>query len=217
MERPIRRCLPIPQKLYKVTSRRLKTKEERRCRTVFSGLYGLYRLHCRTTPLLPRPKNNRKKRKLYYSGKKKKHTSVKNPYTTNQKICLIVYKSRHKQMGRKHDYRIYKDNHPKLSGDIMSVYDLGFQGVEKDYPTEQPSSIPIKKEKGCELTVQQKKSTIAIILQQKEDCDREHAFARLKKYRIIDNDTFRNRLKRRYDRISDIVSGLINYRIMNAC
>ncbi len=42
----------------------------------------------------------------------------------------------------------------------------------------------------------------------------EHAICRLKKYKII-NDVFRNRLKR-YDRISDIVSGLVNYRIMQS-
>ncbi|MDN5866322.1 MAG: hypothetical protein L0H55_02860 [Candidatus Nitrosocosmicus sp.] len=41
----------------------------------------------------------------------------------------------------------------------------------------------------------------------------EHTICRIKKYRII-NDVFRNRL-RKYDRISSIVSGLVNYRIMN--
>jgi hypothetical protein len=35
----------------------------------------------------------------------------------------------------------------------------------------------------------------------------------LKKYRIM-SDTFRNRL-RKYNRISDIVTGLVNYRMMN--
>jgi hypothetical protein len=50
---------------------------------------------------------------------------------------------------------------------------------------------------------------------QKEDSDRiEHTIcSKIKKY-IIMNDIFRNRL-RKYDRISDIVSGLVNYRIMN--
>jgi hypothetical protein len=43
----------------------------------------------------------------------------------------------------------------------------------------------------------------------------EHAICRIKKYRIM-NDVFRNRL-RKYDRISDIVSGLVNYRILNSC
>ena len=112
-------------------------------------------------------------------------------------------------MGKRHDYRIYKKNHPDLPKDVMSMYDLGFLGVEKDYQ-KQKSSLPIKKEKGCELTVQQKEynrnhSAKRIVI--------EHAICRIKKYRIM-NDIFRNRL-RKYDRISDIVSGLVNYRIMN--
>ncbi|MDN5845321.1 MAG: hypothetical protein L0H53_03505 [Candidatus Nitrosocosmicus sp.] len=41
----------------------------------------------------------------------------------------------------------------------------------------------------------------------------EHTICRIKKYRIM-SDVFRNRL-RKYDRISSIVSGLINYRIVN--
>jgi hypothetical protein len=41
----------------------------------------------------------------------------------------------------------------------------------------------------------------------------EHTICRLKKYRILAN-IFRNRLKK-YNKVSDIVSGLINYKIMN--
>ncbi len=82
---------------------------------------------------------------VYYSGKRKKHT-VKNLYTTNQK-GLITYKTKHKQIGKRHDYKIYKDNHPKLPNEVTSMYDLGFLGVEDDYP-EQKSSLPIKKEEG---------------------------------------------------------------------
>lgn len=89
------------------------------------------------------------------------------------------------------------------------MYDLGFLGVEKDFP-EQKSSLPIKKEKGCELTIEEREynknhSAKRIVI--------EHVICKLKKYRIM-NDIFRNRL-RKYDRISDIVSGLVNYRIMN--
>ncbi|MDR4492376.1 MAG: hypothetical protein MRJ97_15885 [Candidatus Nitrosocosmicus sp.] len=43
----------------------------------------------------------------------------------------------------------------------------------------------------------------------------EHVICKLKKYRIM-SDAFRNRL-RKYNRILDIVSGLVNYRIMNTC
>lgn len=86
----IRSCLPIPQKLYKVT-KRLKTKEE--VEKYFPGFMAS--IDCTEQPI-PRPKNNRKKRKLYYSGKKKKKHTVKNLYTTNQK-GLLIYKTKHKQ------------------------------------------------------------------------------------------------------------------------
>lgn len=117
IERLIRRCLPIPQKLYEVT-KRLKTKEE--VEKYFPGFMAF--TDCTEQPI-PRPKN-RMKRKLYYSGKKKKHT-VKNLYTANQK-GLLIYKTKHKQRGRKHDYRIYKKNHPDLPKDVMNMYILAF-------------------------------------------------------------------------------------------
>jgi hypothetical protein len=178
--------LPIPQKLYKVT-RWLKTAEE-----VEEYFLALCITDCTEQPI-PRPKN-RLRRRLYYSGKRKKHT-VKNLYTANQK-GLLIYKTKCKQRGRRHDYRIYKKNHPNLPKDVLSMLDLGFLGVEKDFP-EQKSSLPIKREKGCELTVQQKEynrnhSAKRIVI--------EHAIcSRIKKYRIMD-DVFRNRLKK-YDRI----------------
>jgi len=197
----IRLCLPIPQKLCKVT-KRLKTREE--VEEYFPGLLAF--TDCTEQPI-PRPKNNRKKRKLYYSGKRKKHT-VKNLYTANQK-GLIIYKTKHRQRGRRHDYRIYKKNHPDLPKDVMSMYDLGFLGVKKDF-SEQKSLLPIKKEKDHELTEVQKEynrnhSAKRIVI--------EHAICRIKKYRIM-NDVFRNRL-RKYNKVSDIVSGLVNYRLMN--
>ncbi|MDN5846143.1 MAG: transposase family protein, partial [Candidatus Nitrosocosmicus sp.] len=185
-------------------TRRLKTVEE--VEQYFPGFIAI--TDC-SEQQIPRPKN-RKDRKLYYSGKKKKHT-VKNLYTANQK-GLIVYKTKHRQKGKKHDYNVYKNNRPKLPLDVPSLYDLGFLGIENDFPR-QKSSLPIKKEKGHELTTEQKEynknhSVKRIVV--------EHAFARLKKYRIM-NDVFRNRL-RKYDGISDIVSGLVNYRIMmNTC
>jgi hypothetical protein len=109
----------------------------------------------------------------------------------------------------KHDYKVYKKNHPKLPKDVLSLYELGFLGVEKDFP-EQLSSLPIKKEKDHELTEVQEEynrnhSAKRIVI--------EHAICRIKKYRIM-NDVFRNRL-RKYNKVSDIVSGLVNYRIMN--
>jgi hypothetical protein len=84
---------------------------------------------------------------MYYSlGKRKKHTTVKNLYMVN-KDEIIFYKTKHKQKGKKHDYRIYKKNHPVTPKEIENIFDLGFLGVEKDYPAEQISSLPIKKKR----------------------------------------------------------------------
>jgi len=90
------------------------------------------------------------------------------------------------------------------------MFDLGFLGVQQDFP-EHKSSLHIKKEKDCKLTVQQKdynqnhaRKRIVI----------EHTICRLKKYRIL-SDVLRNRL-RKYNRVSDIVSGLVNYRILSS-
>ena len=160
----IRECLPIPDKLYRVT-KRLKTIEE--VEQYFPGFMAF--TDCSEQPI-PKPKNRLRKR-LDHSGKKKRHT-VKNLYTANQKRW-IIYKTKHNQMGKRHDYRIYKKNHPELPKEVTSMFDLGFLGVENDFP-EQNSSLPIKKEKGYELTGQQKE-----VQQQsfcKEDSNRTYYF-----------------------------------------
>ena len=92
IESLIRECLPIPQKLYNVT-KRLKNRED--VEQYFPGFMAF--TDCSEQPI-PRPKN-RLRRRLYYSGKRKKHT-VKNLYTINQKE-LIIYKTKHRQIGRK--------------------------------------------------------------------------------------------------------------------
>jgi hypothetical protein len=197
-------CLPIPHKLYKIT-RRLKTKEE--VKQYFPGFLAFIDA---TEQSIPRPEN-RIRRKLYYSGKKKKHTTVKNLYMVNNDE-LILYKTKHKQVvGRRHDYKIYKKNHPVTPKDVEIILDLGFLRVEKDYP-EQISSLPIKKKKGNQdLTIEEKEYNR---IHSKKRIVIEHAICRLKKYRIM-SEVFRNRL-RKYDMISDIVSGMVNYRIMNS-
>ena len=91
------------------------------------------------------------------------------------------------------------------------MYLTWYLGVEKDYP-EQLSSIPNRKKRNAGLSLEEieynknhSKKRIVI----------EHAIiCRLKKYRILAADIFRNKLKK-YDQVSDIVAGLINYRIMN--
>jgi hypothetical protein len=199
VESLIRQCVPIPQKTYNIT-KRLKTFEE--VEQYFPGFMAF--TDC-TEQQIPKPEDKRR-RKAYYSGKKKRHT-VKTQLMVNDQGAM-VHKLRHKK-GRRHDYDIYKEGHPVTSKEVVNVFDLGYLGVEKDFP-EQKSSLPKKKKINLELSQEEKDynknhSRKRIVI--------EHTICKLKKYRIM-SDIFRNKL-RKYNRVSDIVAGLVNYRIMN--
>ena len=85
------------------------------------------------------------KKKIFYWGKKKKHT-IKNQITVNNHHGYILHKVGYKK-GRKHDYDIYKNNHPVVTPkQVVNVIDLGYLGVETDFP-EQLSALPYKKKK----------------------------------------------------------------------
>jgi hypothetical protein len=108
-------------------------------------------------------------------------------------------------------YSIYEKNHPITPKQVVTVVDLGYLDVEKDFP-EQLSALPYKKKRNQEELSDDEKEHNKIHSNKKRIVI-EHAICRLKKYRIM-SDIFRNRL-RKYDKVSDIVAGLVNYRIMN--
>jgi hypothetical protein len=199
IESLIRKCVPIPQKIYNKT-KRLRTPED--IEKYFPGFMAF--TDC-TEQQIPRPVD-KNKRKMYYSGKKKRHT-VKNQLMVNNR-GHILHKVGYKN-GRKHDYDIYKNNYPVIPKEVVNVVDLGYLGIETDFP-EQLSSIPNRKKRNLERSREEKEhnknhSKKRIVI--------EHTICRLKKYRIM-SDIFRNKL-RKYNKVSDIVAGLVNYRILN--
>ena len=70
--------------------------------------------------------------------------------TIKASSSIIRYKK-----GRKHDYDIYKEEHPVTPKEVVNIFDLGYLGVEKDF-SEQLSSIPIRKKKNVELSQEEK-------------------------------------------------------------
>jgi hypothetical protein len=161
---------------------------------------------------IPRPKNKRK-RKTHYSGKRKKHT-VKTQLTVNED-GLIVHKTGHVK-GSMHDYSLYKRSHPHLPDNVRLGLDLGYPGIKADYPNVN-CVVPFKRKspgwgkrgvKADELSAEQKSFNKAL---SKERVVVEHTNSRVKKFRIF-GDEFRNRLKN-YDAMTDIVCGLVNFRI----
>ncbi len=197
LEPAVRKSIPIPSKLY-ADSKKISNMQQ--LQEFFPELIVMTD---GTEQQIPRPKD-RTKRKTHYSGKKKRHT-VKNQITINLK-GEIIHKPPHSP-GRRNDYAILKIKHPILSEGLMVFYDLGYLGVEKDFP-DQISILPYKKKKGKELSISQKEWNK---IQSKIRIKVEHAISKIKKFRI-NSDTFRNRLCR-YDIISDIVCGLVNFKI----
>jgi hypothetical protein len=123
----------------------------------------------------------------------------------------IIHKVDYKKGRRQHDYDIYKKNHLITPKEVVNVFDLGYLGIEKDFPN-QLSSLPNRKKRSMKLSQEELEynkshSKIIIVIEHTIIC-------RLKKYRIL-ADVFRNKL-RKYSKVSDIVSGLINYRIMTS-
>jgi len=207
LEPLVGRCIPIPKKVHKLT-RRLRTMEE--VEQFFPGFRAFIDA---TEQEIPRPKD-KAKRKSHYSGKKRRHT-VKTQLTVNSK-GLIIHRTNHAR-GRRHDYDIFKRNRPTLPEGVRPGVDLGYDGIQNDFPEMKPM-IPFKRRgrgrgsrgvKGKDLTPAQKRFNKRL---SKARVVVEHTISRLKKFNIFGQE-FRNRLGH-YDLMTDIVSGLVNFRIM---
>lgn len=209
LEPLIREILPLPQKLHD-KAKRLQSIEE------IEAMFPEFKAFIDATEQeIPRPKN-KQKRKTHYSGKKKRHT-VKTQLTVNSK-GLIIHKSRHVR-GSTHDYTLYKHSHPKLPSKVRAGLDLGYLGIKDDYPNLN-CVLPIKKKnpgrgkvgvRAPELSVEQRAFNSELA---RERVVVEHTNSRVKKF-LIWGAEFRNRAKR-YDAMTDIVSGLINFRILGS-
>lgn len=200
LESLVKECIPLPKKIYRHT-KRLRTTGE-----VEQYFPGFKAFIDSTEQEIPRPQSNRK-RKIYYSGRKKKHT-VKTQLMVNSE-GMILHKTAHKG-GRKHDYDIYKHSHPITPSQVENVVDLGYLGIKKEFPTVK-SALPIRKKKNTllsddDIKYNKNHSRLRIIV--------EHTICKIKKFGIM-GTKFRNRL-RRYNNISDIIYGLLNFRVMQS-
>ena len=207
LEPLVKMILPLPGKIHK-GAHRLGTLED--VEALFPGFKAFLDA---TEQEIPRPRD-KGKRRTHYSGKKKRHT-VKTQITVNAD-GLIIHKTPHAR-GSKHDYSLFKWLHPRLPEEVSLGMDLGYDGVQKDYPGLNVL-VPYKRRspgrgkrgvKAKELTGEQK------VFNRRLSAERvvvEHTISRLKKFRIMAHE-FRNRL-RHYDAVTDIVCGLVNLRIL---
>lgn len=198
LTRLVKKCIPLPQKVHKRV-RRLRTMEE--VQEYFPEFKAVLD---NTEQEIPRPRNKRR-RKSHYSGKKKKHT-VKTQMLVN-KNGVIIHKTRYER-GSEHDYWIWKKTHPVVPPNVEMDADLGYLGIQKDFP-QLKTHLPIKKRKGRPLN---KKARRHNRLLSRERVIVEHIIGAVKKYKIIGQE-FRNRL-RHYNNKMDVVTGLVNFTTM---
>jgi hypothetical protein len=137
-----------------------------------------------------------------YSGKKKLHT-VKNLAITTAE-SYIVYLSPSYE-GTVHDKAIW-DAIDIEQAPLNLLADLGFMGIEKDYPN---AILPYKKPKSKELSDLQKKINHGI---SKVRVRVEHAFSGIKRLKIIRNK-IRLKTYEVRDRMIRIAAALHNLRV----
>jgi len=173
VSRQINYLEPLLAKVFKIPTRKIKLEEEN---LTEEELLEIFIIDA-TEQQIRRPKKQQKK---FYSGKKKKHT-IKNQLTVtpNGKI-LTVSRS---VPGSKHDKKLYDESHLTYGINTKPISDLGYFGVEG-------ITMPNKKPKGKELTLEQKQFNRQL---SKQRIKIEHTIGRMKVFQIL-SQRYRNDL-----------------------
>ena len=150
------------------------------------------------TPI-ERPK---KQQKRAYSGKKKQHTlkcQLIIDRDTLEIICL------HFDLGRTHDFKLFKAAGIHMHPDTRMLGDSGYQGIARYLAN---SYIPKKKPRNGELSEAERDDNRIL---SKERIYIEHVNRRVKIFRIL-AQRYRNRRKR-YGLRFNIIAALYNYEL----
>lgn len=154
--------------------------------------------------------SGKKRQKPYYSKKRKRHTIKTQIVVT--KNGRVIWVSDSVPGGRVHDYSLLKRSlvMERLPKEVIKRVDLGYQGIETDYP-DHVVVIPTKKPPKQDLTPAQKRSNRK---KAKKRIVVEHTLAHMKQFQVL-SQTYRNRRgknNQNYNRKIKIVVGLVNLR-----
>lgn len=154
-----------------------------------------------------RPKDAKKRKKLY-SGKKKR--TVRKTLVICDDKKKILYLSQTKS-GRRHDKRLAdKFGLGRVIPPSVAIFvDTGFQGIQHDHPN---IVIPIRGTKKSPLTDEQKQnnriiSSFRVVV--------EHAIGGMKRLKAA-SDIYRNRIPNTDDRFHLLSAGLWNFHLQQA-
>lgn len=158
-----------------------------------------------TEQQIPRPKDKRNKKK-YYSGKKKRHT-IKTQIAIEKNSERIVEISS-PFPGRVHDYTIFKQTRlPDKIPDGAPLYlDKGYDGAKKDFP-QCNIIIPKKSNRWHKLS---KKDRLENRKIGRKRIKVEHAILKCKRFKVL-GQIYRHSLKT-YGQKFKIIAGLVNFK-----
>lgn len=127
-----------------------------------------------------------KKRKTYFSGKKKRHTLKAQVIVEQQsgRILATAFCA-----GHTHDFALFKRSRLWLCDESRCLADAGYKGLSRFHAN---SQTPHKKSKHRPLTAERKAANKRL---SSERMVVEHALGRLKVFRIL-SERYRNRRKR---------------------
>lgn len=203
-------------KLEPVLSKKMKLVKIKRKRPISSldELISLYPeivgfIGDATEQEIPRPKD-KKKRKKFYSGKKKRHT-IKTQLFIERKTGQILEVSS-LFPGSIHDYKVFQLTKvgKRLPRDKLIYLDKGYQGVKKDYPSLN-LFIPRKGNRWYKLSLEDKiynKNLNKIRIKV------EHSILKCKRFKIL-KQIYRHSLKN-YSKRFQIIAGLVNLKIQES-
>lgn len=110
--------------------------------------------------------------------------------------------------GKNHDYSMFKKLNPQIPPFVVNWVDLGWKGIEKDFPSMEVV-IPNKKPRGSSLTREQKaENTMAARVRILS----ENAIAGIKRLKTV-TETFRNHTKHFADSFMLLACGLWNFHL----
>ena len=141
----------------------------------------------------------------FYSGKHREHTYKNLVLSDTMRRILVLSKTK---PGKNHDYALFKELNPQIPPYVVNWVDLGFQGIEKDFPTLEVV-IPNKKPRGGQLTLDQKAENTMVA---RVRVTSEHAIAGIKRFKAV-TDVFRNRKPKFVDLIMLLACGFWNFHL----
>ena len=144
------------------------------------------------------------KQKLYYSGKKKRHTIKAQLIISSQDKTI---RSIHCDKGKIHDFKLFQRSKVAIGSNVRLLGDSRYQGIKAIHSN---SKIPFKKSKKKPLTKRQKRYNHLL---SKQRVLVENVIRRCKIFRIT-KEIYRGKHKN-YGKIWNLIAGLVNLRYCN--